>query len=595
MSWRPRALALPALIATLLAGCGGGAAEPQSPFDASLRGGTLRVGVSRAFEGPRWLDPSAGLNLLTVELFRCCIARTLLSYPGTSTAEGGAVLHPDLADREPVLSPNGRTWTFHLKQGIHYAPPFSDRVVESQDVVRAIERTLRVRPPSYEATFLDVIEGAAAYAAGRSDSVAGLEAPDRNTLVLRLNRPVGDLGNRLALPAAAPIPPGAVSENGTLTAIPATGPYRIVGDPANGDDLTLVRNPSWEPETDSLRPAYADRIEVSIAPDPRELVDRLDADEIDLPLFASNPDAAAPPGAVRRYLDSPDLRRRVFGAEGASVRAVSMNLALPPFDDIHVRRAANLAIDRAGLLEADPLATGRPAAHIVPDSLENDLLLSYDPYPTRGGRPDLRQAREEMARSAYDRNGDGICDASACHEVLAATRTEPVYRRQAAIVARDLAKLGIDLRSRAYDPEAFFGRVIAQRAKVPLVVPIAWIADYANASAYFDPLFYGPSFAGGGGSPSLVGAPPSDLRRLGYPTDQVPSIDTTISQCDRQIGAGAFSCWAQADMLLSEQVVPWVPYDFPRNVELVGDRVIRFSWDQSSGTPLPALDRIALR
>jgi ABC-type transport system substrate-binding protein len=272
-----------------------------------------------------------------------------------------------------------------------------------------------------------------------------------------------------------------------------------------------------------------------------------------------------------------------------------MNLALPPFDDVHVRRAVNLAIDKAALLRADRLATGRPATHVVPDALENDLLLNYDPYATRGDGGDLGRAKREMARSRYDGNGDGICDANACNDVMTATRTEPVYRRQAAIVAKNLAAIGIHLRLRAYDPNAYFGRVIAQLPKIPLVVPIAWVADYASASAYFEPLFYGPGFRSGSGNPSLVGAPRAELRRLGYPSANVPSIDSTISQCNREVGGDAFSCWAQADMLLTQRIVPWVPYDFPRNIELVGRRVAHFSWDQSSGTPLPALDRIALR
>ncbi len=595
MSSRSWACAPLALIAILVAGCGGSGTNEQPRFDPSLRGGKLRVGISPAFEGPRWLDPGSGLNTLTVELFRCCLLRTLLSYPGTGTADGGAVLHPDLASGDPVLSSNGRTWTFHLKPGIRFAPPYADQTVQAQDIVRGIERTLRFLPPSYQAQFFDVIEGAADYAERRTDSVSGLEAPDPGTLVVHLTQPVGDLGNRLALPGAAPIPPGATTKDGRLRALPATGPYRIARYEAHRR-LLLVRNPAWDPTTETLRPAYPDRISVRTFADPRQLVERLDASRLDLPLFSSaSPEAAAPAGAVRRYLATPRLRRRVFAEGGAAARAVSMNVALPPFDDVHVRRAANLAIDKAALLKADPLATGRPATHVVPDALENDLLLDYDPYATRDEKGNLRRARLEMARSRYDGDGDGICDANACADVMTATRTEPVYRRQAAVVARNLAAIGIHLHMRAYDPSTFFGRVIARLPKIPLLIPIAWVADYASASAYFEPLFYGPSFRSGSGNPSLVGAPRAELRRLGYPNAAVPSIDTRISQCNREVGGDAFSCWAEADMVLTQRVVPWVPYDFPRNIELAGPRVAQFSWDQSSGTPLPALDRIALR
>jgi ABC-type transport system substrate-binding protein len=271
-----------------------------------------------------------------------------------------------------------------------------------------------------------------------------------------------------------------------------------------------------------------------------------------------------------------------------------MNVAIPPFDDVHVRRAANLAIDRSALLRTDPLSSGRPATHIIPDALENGLLDGYDPYPARNGSPDIRRARAEMAKSRYDRDRDGVCDSRVCDSLLAATRVEPIYRRQAAIVAEGLKRLGIHLHWRAFDVEGFFEKTTLQRGKYAVALPITWLADYPSASGVLNPLFFGPEFQTLG-NPSLVGAPDRVLREAGYRRRRTPDIDSTISLCNREIGAEAFSCWAQADMLLMQRVVPWVPYNFPRNIELVGPRVRRFSWDQSSGGPLPAFERIVLR
>ena len=48
------------------------------------------------------------------------------------------------------------------------------------------------------------------------------------------------------------------------------------------------------------------------------------------------------------------------------------------------------------------------------NSLENNLLADYDPYQTPNASGDVEKAKEEMALSAYDTDGDGVCDAPEC-------------------------------------------------------------------------------------------------------------------------------------------------------------------------------------
>src|SRR5439155_13588489 len=123
------------------------------------------------------------------------------------------------------------------------------------------------------------------------ESISGLEAPDHTTLRVHLVRPTGDLGERFSLAATAPIPPKPSDPDAPLGVatghddddggfLVATGPYMLERGadldfslppaqqrPASGlvpgEEITLVRNPSWDPASDGLRGAYADRIEVS--------------------------------------------------------------------------------------------------------------------------------------------------------------------------------------------------------------------------------------------------------------------------------------------------------------------------------------------
>jgi peptide/nickel transport system substrate-binding protein len=251
-----RQLAAFALVALLAAvgGCGGGEQAEPTPAartatqesaaqeDDLPRGGTLRVGlVLWTLDHKYSLDPQTEYDYAAWELFRCCLVRTLLSYNGTPTAEGGAEPRPDLAAELPEVSADGLTWTFRVKQGVRYAPPYEDTEIVAGDVIRALERTLRPPPPAvaqvtgqatigaYAFYYVPLIEGTEAFAAGEADSISGLEAPDDHTLVVHLTEPAGDLAHRFALAATAPIPPGAADghDDGYGPFLVPSGPYMV--------------------------------------------------------------------------------------------------------------------------------------------------------------------------------------------------------------------------------------------------------------------------------------------------------------------------------------------------------------------------------
>ena len=186
-----------------------------------------------------------------------------------------------------------------------------------------------------------------------------------------------------------------------------------------GSSLTLVRNPAWDPATDHLRPAYVDRIEIAIGGTLEEAAARVEDGEIDFVFNAGSP-PQAPAEQIERYYADPDLGQ-VYAHSRDILRYIEMNLALPPFDDIHVRRAINLVIDKAGLIELAGERTGTIAGHMVLDSLEDNLLLGYDPYGTPGSHGDPAAARDEMSLSPYDTDGDGRCDDPACADVQMVT------------------------------------------------------------------------------------------------------------------------------------------------------------------------------
>jgi peptide/nickel transport system substrate-binding protein len=577
----------------------GATAAPESELD---RGGTLRVGLVDflgEFATPYGLDPQADYFPTGWELFRCCLLRTLLSYNGRPTAEGGAELRPDLAVDLPTITADGLSWIFRLEPGLHYAPPYQDTEIVAADVVRAIERTLRPAPPAlaegsgastigaYADYYRPLIEGSEEFAAGEADTISGLESPDEHTLVVHLTEPAGDLGHRFSLAATAPIPPQAADrhDDGYGPYLVASGPY-MMGSYKRGRAITLVRNPSWEAASDGLRAGYADRIELTIGADAEKAYALVDGGDLDLVL-----DQSAPAALAERYRADPALRERLIVIPQDSLFYVAMNLAQPPFDDVHVRRAANLAVNKQALVER--FARGaRAATHVAPDSLEGNLLLDYDPYPSEGDRGDLAAARAEMAASRYDTDGDGRCDQPACVGIRAiAIGFLPEFFPPDAIdlLQRDLEQLGLELEVDTEPVQEAFPALEAQTERHGLVLNYGWAKDFPNGSSWFSQALDGDH---PNGNPSLVGFDAEQLATWGYPVTSVPSMHAQIAECIRLVGGAQTKCWAGLDQLVMEQIVPWIPYALQNETRIVSARVASFSIDQF--TLVPSLDRIAL-
>jgi hypothetical protein len=155
-------------------------------------------------------------------------------------------------------------------------------------------------------------------------------------------------------------------------------------------------------------------------------------------------------------------------------------------------------------------------------------------------------------------------------------------------VRSDLEPLGIELRIRSV-PDAF-GLVEDPREKIAMAIFTGWGKDFLNGSNFVSPLF--SSDAIGGSNFSLVGATPAQLRRWGYEVTSVPSIDDKVEECVALVGDVQVRCWAEADQLLMERVVPAVPYVFENVVQLISERVVTYSFDQFAAAP--ALDRITV-
>jgi peptide/nickel transport system substrate-binding protein len=571
---------------------------------------------------PTALDPQKEYFSDSWELFRCCLLRTLLAYRGASTADGGAVLQPDLAASMPTVSNDGLTWTFRITPGLHYAPPLRDVEIRAQDIIRALEREANTAASAGGYSFYySVIEGFDAYTKGEADSISGLEAPEDTTLRVHLVRATGDLGERFALAATAPIPPNPADptaplgvatghEDGYGAFLVSSGPYMLEGSERldfsespdrqpkvagliPGTAITLVRNPSWDRRSDALRGAYVDRIELSMGVTSDDAPRAVDQGRLDL-ILNSGPFPQAPLDQIQAYRSDP--AKGIVSVEPRdTIRFVALNLAVRPLDDVHVRKAMNLVVNKARLQGIWGGSTSTEIiGHAALNSLENDLLLNYDPYATPGHAGDVDAARAEMALSKYDTDGDGVCDASACSHLPARGFDASVLAKNPELsneIQADFQAIGIGLDLRLMPPRDLFGTANNPTNRIALVLTDVWGKDYLNASTYLATLFGGA--AAGTSDFSLLGATPEQLRGWGYHVTKVPSVDDRIDSCLVQFGEAELRCWADLDQYLMENVVPIIPYFSENHVQVVPRRIIRYSFDQFGC--LPALDQIALQ
>jgi peptide/nickel transport system substrate-binding protein len=606
------------LAAVACGGGGGGGATTTPSGSASGSAGAITPGG--VFKAALLSDVTAGFDpqkeyySVAWAFYRGCLLRTLMTYdPNDPVATH---TYPDLAASDPEISSDGLTWTFTLKQGLMYAPPFDSVEITTPDIVRAFEREFTPAVAAAYGFYYNDIEGTQDYYDGKADTITGLETPDPHTLIVHLTRPAGDLPFRLAMPATAPIPPNGDAVLGAADGhdddygrfLVATGPYMFQGSEAMdfsgpakdqapaagyqpGKSIIFVRNPSWA--QDDIRKAYLDEIDVTIGGTPEDDQNKIDAGELNIEY-----DGIPPAQAIREYSTNPDLQDQIFTNPSDGTRFLWMNLAVPPFDDVHVRKAINFALDKEGMRRLRGGETvGDIATHIIPNSLLGGLLDTYDPYPSPNHQGDIEAAKKEMAQSKYDTNQDGSCDESPeCQNILAVTDEQPPYPDQAALIEDNLKPLGMTLDVKAFERSTMYNKYFSPAEQVPFGLGAGWFKDYADAYTFLYPLFYGPNIlAAGNTNYSLVGATAEDLKKYGYTAKygitSVPSLDDKADECFADTGDTRTQCFADYDKALMEEVVPYVPYLWDNDIDIISAQTANYVY--SGFDSLMALDQVA--
>lgn len=448
------------------------AAQHRMVNPSTRMGGALRLGSSN--DGSEW-DPARAYAVSEWNLQRL-YTRTLVTAAATPGPAGTALV-PDLAQSPPEISDGGRTYRFTLRPGLRFE---DGSPITAQDVKYGIERVFAQDVLSGGPVYLiDQLDQGQHYPGPYRDpdpaklGLRSVRTPDAHTIEFHLDAPFADFLYLLAMGPAAPVP-RAVDTGVRYADRPvSSGPYRLTHvDP--GRRAVLERNPHWQRSSDPVRRALPDRIEIQYGLDPNELDRQLFDGALDLNLDQVGLQPATRTTALR----DPQFRRAVDAADTGALSYAAMSIKVPPFDNIHCRRAVQYAVDKPAIRDA----TGGPdAGGTIATTLLPPTIPGHDPgadlFHTRGGaQPD--QARAELAACGHPTGFNTI--------IAVANAPRPVHTAEA--LQQSLAAVGITARIDPADP-ALYDRSVAGTPDVVHrhgygIMLSAWSADFPDGAGF---------------------------------------------------------------------------------------------------------------
>ncbi|MBA2559413.1 MAG: ABC transporter substrate-binding protein [Propionibacteriales bacterium] len=357
------ALALTGVL--VLIGCSGGgkpssassSGSSDSPSVAIVQGGDATVLLPAA---PLDLDPSTSQdNNASMPMWKAWFQNLV------QATENG--LEPQLAS-EWKTSKDELTYTFMLDS----AATFSDgEPVTAADVVFSLRHNL-----SPDVSLLHFLES----------KIASMEAVDTSTVSIVLKTPWPHLLADLSSPTAAIYSQAAFEDTDPKsffnTAPVGTGPFTL-GEVVANTSYTVRRNDSyWQPET----AAHLDSIEFQIVTDETARVSAVLGGRADI--------AQSPPGNQIAGLQS-NSSVDVATFPSSRVDLIVLNTTKPPFDDVKLRQAFSLALDREAMVKAGLFGYGDVATTlIVPPPALTFQNTKLDLYPR-----DVDKAKQLVAES----------------------------------------------------------------------------------------------------------------------------------------------------------------------------------------------------
>ncbi|HET7037389.1 MAG TPA: peptide ABC transporter substrate-binding protein [Thermomicrobiaceae bacterium] len=278
------------------------------------------------------LDPGQGQNLLILAILIPYIFGGFLTYDKDARPK------LDLAEKFDK-SQDGLTWTFTIRQDAKFA---TGRPVVADDFLYSWHRTLNPKKPSPASSFMEHMQGYQEYMEGKADTISGAKKIDDRTVQVTLSKPYNFFTDYMSVFPWFVVDKELVEKYGDVTSSDwtnhqpyGTGPWKVSKfDPAS--TLELVPNEYYY---GGLSPSVT-KLVMPILKGPV-------AANIGLNMFKAG-QAQVLPNFPLSLLDAveQDYKDEIEWIVAGGVQSVAMNWAKKPFDNVLVRRAFGMAIDR---------------------------------------------------------------------------------------------------------------------------------------------------------------------------------------------------------------------------------------------------------
>ena len=404
---------------------------------------TIRYAVNYNFEAKE-LDPHhSNLNKIVPALFD-----GLAEYSNNTTS-----LTPSLATKWEKNT-DATVWTFYIRKDAKWS---NGTPITAKDFVYSWKRALNPKTSSQMAFMLYDIKNAEEYntSKGKAEDV-GIEAPDDHTLRVKLKQPTPYFDKLIAASIFRPVPQKTIesfiSDWIKPQNIVTSGAFKLA-ESENSNEITLIRNPQfWDKDNVVLE-------KIIFNTDKERAIQKYENGEVD---------AVRPISSQMRDFRDKEIPTkkdfRIFKAIG--VEFIYINTKIKPFDDIKVRQALNLAIDRKKLNEQQ--ISELPTYNFVPE------MEDYENVKPEEFNPD--KARKLLSEAGFP-NGENF------PEFEYAFNKVDSNKRVAEFINEQWKKeLGINAKLKSME----WSKYLAYRsyAEYKGVARGGWIGDYADPYSF---------------------------------------------------------------------------------------------------------------
>lgn len=402
---------------------------------------------------PESLDPATSVGQPDLRVVGS-LFEGLTRYNATNAAP-----EPGLAHRWEI-SPDGLVYTFHIRTNALWS---TGEPITAHDFVYS---WFRVLDPATAADYvgnLFYIRGAEDYHLGKTKDRAsvGIHALDAHILRVELAHPTAFFLDLCAFPTQAVVHRGTIEKHGdqwlNARPLPASGAFELVQWKLN-DRIRVKKNPRyWEAGQTQIE--TVDLLPVNL---PNTALNLFLSGAVDVVWDKD----VVPSELIDVLRPRPDFHTFDYLA----TYFFRINTTRKPFDDVRVRKALALVVDRERIVKNITRGGERPANFFVPPNLANYVSpegLGYDPELARQL---LKEAGYEGGRD-FPRF-DYMFNSSRDHEKIA-VELQDMWRKE----------LGINAELRAVEWKVWLGE---QSALNYSISRSSWIGDYADPNTFLD-------------------------------------------------------------------------------------------------------------